>query len=166
MSRAKPLTQLTLADLWAHVKGEEDWWYDIKAESLRIVKRILEAGMEEDLLVRLAARWHQRTPRRRGDRNGHYQRDIFTELGLIEGLRVPRARNLSADLGILERYQRRQVALNRLVRRMFLAGVSTRRVSEVLEPLVGTTVSAQTVSRITRGLEAELQSLLEPAPRG
>ena len=60
--------------------------------------------MEEDLLSRLAACWRQRTPPRRGYRNGYYQRDILTELGLIEGLRVPRARDLSANLAILERY--------------------------------------------------------------
>ena len=40
---------------------------------------------------------------------------------------------------------------------MFLSGVSTRRVREVIEPLLGDGVSAQTVSRICRSLDAEVQ---------
>jgi transposase-like protein len=40
---------------------------------------------------------------------------------------------------------------------MFLAGVSTRRVEEVIRPLLGEGISAQTVSRICRSLDAEVQ---------
>ena len=40
---------------------------------------------------------------------------------------------------------------------MFLTGVSTRKVTEVLEPLLGASMSAQTVSRITRSLDAEVR---------
>jgi putative transposase len=40
---------------------------------------------------------------------------------------------------------------------MFLAGVSTRRVGEVLEPILGVTPSPQTVSRVTRKLDAEVR---------
>ena len=41
-----------------------------------------------------------------------------------------------------------------MVREMFLSGVSTRRVQDVIEPLLGEGVSAQTVSRICRSLDA------------
>jgi len=44
-----------------------------------------------------------------------------------------------------------------MVREMFLSGVSTRRVQEVIEPLLGEGVSAQTVSRICRSLDAKVQ---------
>ena len=43
-----------------------------------------------------------------------------------------------------------------MVRQMFLSGVSTRRVQEVMEPLMGEGISAQTVSRIARSLDAEV----------
>jgi putative transposase len=39
---------------------------------------------------------------------------------------------------------------------MFLRGVSTRQVETVVGPLLGTGISAQTVSRITRSLDAEV----------
>jgi transposase-like protein len=41
-----------------------------------------------------------------------------------------------------------------MVQEAFLAGVSTRRVGAVLEPMVGEPVSAQTVSRITQRLDS------------
>ena len=44
-----------------------------------------------------------------------------------------------------------------MVREMFLAGVSTRRVQEVIKPLLGDGVSAQTVSRICQSLDEEVR---------
>jgi transposase-like protein len=58
---------------------------------------------------------------------------------------------------VLPRYQRRQESVNRLVQEMFLSGVSTRKVREVVEPLLGAGVSAQTVSRVTRSLDAQVR---------
>jgi putative transposase len=58
---------------------------------------------------------------------------------------------------VLERYQRRQSRVNGLIREVFLAGVSTRRVGEVLAPVLGEAPSPQTVSRIARTLDAEVR---------
>jgi putative transposase len=46
--------------------------------------------------------------------------------------------------------------VDQLIRDVFLAGVSTRRVGEVLEGLLGGPVSAQTVSRVARSLDREV----------
>jgi putative transposase len=43
--------------------------------------------------------------------------------------------------------------VHELVREAFLRGISTRQVGEVLEPILGEAYSAQTVSRIVRGLD-------------
>jgi putative transposase len=58
----------------------------------------------------------------------------------------------------LPRYQRRQEAVHGLVQEAFLRGVSTRQVGEVLEPVLGESYSAQTVSRITRGLDRAVRA--------
>jgi len=40
--------------LWREVKwDEEDWWGDVKQETLRTVKRLLESAMREELLEQL-----------------------------------------------------------------------------------------------------------------
>lgn len=157
MVQVKDLTELKLSDLWREVKTEEDWWGDFKAETLRGVKRLLESCMEEELVEQLRAGHYRRTPLRRGYRNGHRYRNLLTELGLLEHLRVPRDRDGGYQPTVLPRYERRHQEINRLVREMFLQGVSTRRVEEVLEPLLGASLSAQTVSRITRSLDAAVQ---------
>jgi len=158
MVQVKDLTELKIDDLWREVKwDEEDWWGDIKQETIRAVKRLLENAMEGELLESLCAGRYRRTELRRGYRNGYRYRDLLTEMGLIEHLRVPRDRDGVYQPEMLERYQQRQKRVNRLIREMFLAGVSTRRVGEVLSPVLGKAPSSQTVSRVLRELDREVQ---------
>ena len=157
MVQVKDLTELSLRDLWEEVKDEDDWWGDMKQQTLRGVKRLLEGAMEGELMEQLHAGRYRRTETRRGYRNGYRERSLLTELGMLEHLRVPRDREGRYQTEVLPRYQRRQEGVNRMVRQMFLTGVSTRKVAEVLEPLLGASMSAQTVSRITRSLDAEVR---------
>jgi transposase-like protein len=130
--QVRDLTELKVEDLWREVKGdEEEWWGDIKQETLRAAKRLLESAMEEELLECLRAGRYRRTGLRHGYRNGYRNRNLLTELGLIEHIRVPRDREGSYTPGVLQKYERRQNKVNGLIREMFLAGVSTRRVGEV-----------------------------------
>lgn len=158
MVQVKDLTELTLKDLWKEVKGdEEEWWGDVKQQSIRMVKRLLESAMEEELLESLRAGYYRRTSLRRGYRNGYRERDLLTELGLIEHLRVPRDREGEYQPTVIKKYQRRQSKVNKLIREMFLAGISTRRVGEVLQPILGQPISPEAVSRVARSLDAEVR---------
>jgi putative transposase len=155
MVMVKDLTQLTLKDLWKEVKDEDEWWEDISKHTLRMVKTVLESSLEEELLDFLRASRYQRTEVRKSWRNGSYEKSLYTRFGVIKDLRVPRARE-SYPSRILPRYQRRQHEVNDMVRGMFLAGVSTRRVSEILLKIKGDQMSAQTVSRIASSLDTEV----------
>jgi putative transposase len=75
-------------------------------------------------------------------------------LGLIKDLRVPRSRHGTYASQILPHYQRYESSVEDMVQEAFLAGVSTRRVGAVLEPMIGEPVSAETVSRITQRLDS------------
>jgi transposase-like protein len=156
MVMVKDLTELTLQDLWREVKEEEDWWGEINKRTLNMVKLILESSLEQELLEEVQASRYRRTELRKGYRNGHYERSLHSRFGTIKALRVPRARE-SYHSKVLPRYQRRQEEVNQMVRDMFLAGVSTRRVGEVLTRVKGENVSAQTVSRVARSLDIEVQ---------
>lgn len=158
MVQVKDLTELTVEDLWREVKcDEEDWWGDIKQETLRVVKKILEGAMEGELVEQLCAGRYRRTEVRRGYRNGYRSRKLLIHMGLIEHLRVPRDRNGQYQPTVIDRYQHYQEKVNNLIREMFLAGVSTRRVGEVLSPTLGKAPSPQTVSRVVRSLDREVQ---------
>jgi hypothetical protein len=90
MVQVRDLTELKIEDLWRQVKGdEEEWWGDLKQETIRAVKRLLESAMEEELLECLRVGRYRRTGLRRGYRNGYRQRNLLTEIGLVEHLRVP-----------------------------------------------------------------------------
>ncbi len=152
-SRTKLLTDLTVADLWKEVKDPASLWGDLMPEAQRALKLLLQNRMHEELAHYLHAPRYARVPGRRGRRNGCYVRALTTTWGTIPDLEIPRPREAGFTPSVLPRYQRRTQAVDRLIRAVFLAGISTRRVGRTLAELLGDTVSASTVSRITRTLD-------------
>jgi putative transposase len=158
----KALDEITPEDLWREVKPEPDeFWRDFQEKQRRLVKTLLEGALEEEITVLLEAGRYRRTEARRGRRNGFYQRDLVTQYGIVTAIRVPRARSGEVERSVFSAYRRRQAQVDLLIRDIFLAGVSTRRVGETLESLLGTPVSAQTVSRVARSLDREVERFHE-----
>ncbi len=112
--------------------------------------------LEEEVEAFLNAALYQRTPNRQGYRNGYYERDLVTTMGLIEDLPVPRTRN-GFHTELFERYQRRQAELDEAICEMFVRGVSTAQVGEVVETLTGANPSPSTVSRVFHSLEGDFE---------
>lgn len=162
MARIAPLTETKLAHLWkqVHEQDSEGFWGDLHQQSQALVKAMLEASLEEEMVYRLGAGRYGRHKTRRSWRNGYYYRDVLWDQGLITHLQVPRARGKVEPSQILERYRHRQGQINQLVKDMFLAGVSTRRVGEVLEPVLGEAISASSVSNILAALDREVAKFL------
>lgn len=157
----KTLTSLTLKDLWKEVKDEEIVWGDLKLEARVALRRLLNGALKTEMTNHLRAERHERSGKRIGYRNGSYTRDLETGLGLLRDVEVPRSRDGKFNPTVFVRYHRRQEEVENLIRDMFLAGVSTRRVGEVLKPLLGFEVSATTVSTIVKSLDAEVRRFHE-----
>ena len=85
-------------------------------------------------------------------RNGHYRRNLLTELGDIE-LHVPRTRRYSPT-EVIRAYARRTREIDRVILAGFVLGLSTRKVGETLLALLGRKVSASTVSQVAKTLDA------------
>jgi putative transposase len=127
-------------------------------EKLRQAVRVtLVAILEEEVTAFVGAAPYQRTAQRRDSRNGSYDRDLGTSVGTIEDLPVPRTRK-GFKTQLFERYQRRQAELDEAICGMFVQGVSTQRVGEVVEALTGIEPSPSTVSRVFHTLEDEYQA--------
>jgi putative transposase len=77
---------------------------------------------------------------------------ICSELGSIE-LAVPRTRRF-APVGVLRAYARRPEHIDRMILSCFVLGMSVRKVSEALLPVLGRPVSPATVSTIAKQLDA------------
>lgn len=150
------LTERTEAQRWAAVRDEDDLWGDLRPELLEAVRTILETTMEDELAAELVAARYQRTPWRTDLRNGSYQRGLVTELGAITDLRVPRRRLTPYRPSFLERAARRTRCVDRVLRQAFLRGLSTRETAALAETLTGVTLSAASVSRLARELDARV----------
>ena len=155
----KALDAVAPADLWREVPLEEEFWEEARQRQRRFLKVLLEGALEEEQVELLAAGRYRRVETRRGYRNGFYERDLVTQIGIVTAIRVPRCRpeQGKGDSRVFSRYRRRQAQVDGLIREVFLAGVSTRRVGETLEAVLGEPVSAQTVSRVTRSLDREVE---------
>jgi transposase-like protein len=98
---------------------------------------------------------YERTPLRRGHRNGQYRRALRTRIGGIV-LDIPRDRAGLFRPSLFAKYERSEQALVLAMIEMYVHGISTRKVSAVVEALCGTSVSASEISALTRKLDATL----------
>lgn len=128
----------------------------VPADALRtMLQSLVQETLEAEFTRFLGAAPHERTAERRGWRNGSRERTLVTRVGSLT-LKVPRDRAGAFQPSLFARYQRSEQALVLALAEMYLQGISTRKVSAVVEQLCGTTVSASTVSACTQTLDAGL----------
>lgn len=121
------------------------------------VSVLLNEAMKVERSRALGAMPWERTPERRGHANGYKKRTLKTRLGKLE-LSVPQVRgDVEFYPSALEHGQRSERALKLTMAEMYVHGVSTRKVTDVLEAMCGTTVTASEVSRASALLDEELQ---------
>jgi len=150
-------TEMSLAEAHEVIKDMNllgcEWEGDYRDLGRLAVKKILEESMEQD-----RDRYLEEVASRGGvdRRNGHYLRHLLTELGDIE-LAVPRTRHYSA-VKVVRAYARRVGHIDRSILACFVLGVSTRKVAEVLFPIFQERVSAATVSRVAKQLDAVVKA--------
>lgn len=138
---------------WEDVK--DDFWGDLKKQTVRALKTFLETSMEVQAQDLVGAGYWEHNQYRRGYRHGYYCRNLETSMGEIYGLRIPRIRGRRINYNVLPKYRRRAKDVDQMILKMFLAGVSTRRIKEVIEPILGKKkLSAQTVSNISKKINA------------
>jgi putative transposase len=132
---------------------KESFWGELYGQTKLAWQRFFELQSERQR-DRFSGwgRYERRRGRKPGYRNGYYERDFVTRFGTIR-LRIARTREQSFLPCGLERFQRRAEEVSLLIREAFLRGISTRQVGRVVATLTGETVSAQTVSKLTRDLD-------------
>jgi len=139
------------------VNVQQEIWKFIAATLKQGLRRLLEGLLEDEVTTKVNARKYERSYRRQGYRGGHYLRDLVTRYGLLEGLRVPRMAEGPMDFQLFDKYERRRPDVDAAIGRLFLQGVSTRRLRSIAQELFGCEVSATTVSKTTGYLDEELK---------
>jgi putative transposase len=141
----------------SEVNVQEEIWKFIAAMLKQGLRRFLEGLLEDEVTAKVNARKYERSFQRQGYRGGHYLRDLVTRYGLLEDLRVPRLAEGPTDFQLFDKYQRRRPDVDAAIGKLFLQGVSTRKLKSIARELFGQEVSATTVSKTASYLDEELK---------
>jgi transposase-like protein len=157
MRRVIPITE-DLQRYLENLKGS--FWGDLYGQTRALWKWTLEQESARMRDVYLRCDPYERKEEERDYRNGFYERDFVTRLGVLR-LKMARPRQKSFLPGMLKGFQRRAEEVMMLIREAFLRGISTRQVGRVVAVIRGEPVSAQRVSKLTRGLDQLVKDFQE-----
>ncbi len=125
----------------------------------RIAEMLLNAAMLLERSAHLGADPHQRTESRQGYANGFKPSSLASTLGRLQ-LSVPQVRDCADPFrpSLLERGSRVERSLKAAIAEMYIQGVSTRRVTKIVEELCGLEITSTQVSRLTAELDEEFEA--------
>jgi putative transposase len=128
--------------------------FDALPELIRIV---INEAMRLERQQYLGVAPYQRSPERRGHGNGFKDHTERTRLGEIT-FAVPQVREGGFFPQALEKGLRSERALTLSLAEMYVQGVSTRKVTAIVEQLCGSSVSSSQVSRAVGLLDEKLEA--------
>jgi putative transposase len=136
-------------------KASADGDVDILREGVRV---LAQAIMEAEVGELTGVPRGERDPEHRlTHRNGYRERRWDTRVGTIE-LAIPRVRDGSYLPSLLEPRRRTERALLAVVQEAYVAGVSTRRVDDLVRTLGIEGMGRSQVSRMCAALDAEVET--------
>jgi len=119
---------------------------------------LMNAAMKAEREEVLQAAPYERSDERTGYANGFKDKTISTRLGKIS-VKVPQVRgDVSFYPNSLEKGIRSERALKLAIAEMYVKGVSTRKVSDIVEQLCGTSISSTQVSDASKDLDGEIEA--------
>ena len=154
MAKVTPITEH-----FQHFVAElkESFWGDLQGEVQKAAKRLFERLSQRQRDLYMVSPRYEREKPRQDYRNGYYERDFVTRFGTLR-LRIARTRKRGFLPAVIRKFQRRAEEVTLLIREAFLRGIATRQVGRVVATLTGEVVSAQTVSQVTRSLDAAVRA--------
>ncbi|WP_373730646.1 IS256 family transposase [Bacteroides heparinolyticus] len=128
---------------------------------VKLLQASLNCILKAESTEQLKAEPYERTEERTGSRNGFRDRPLTTRIGKIT-LKVPKHRNGEAFKTIVfDTYCRSEAALVITMAEMCVNGVSTRKVSQIMETLCGKSFSKSTVSEACKELDEKVKEFRE-----
>lgn len=123
----------------------------------RVIEKVVNEAMKLERAKVLNAEPYERTERRAGYANGFKDKTLALATGKVL-LKIPQVRGLEFYPSCIEKGIRSERALKLAIAEMYVKGVSTRRVSDIVEILCGTEVSSSQVSRLGKELDKEVSA--------
>lgn len=144
--------RLPLTELLAKA-GDQDFLRTV-AES------VLQLIMEADVEGLIGAGRFERSAERATWRNGHRERSLETRLGTLT-LKIPKLRTGSYFPGFLEPRRTVEKALVAVVQEAWIAGVSTRRVDDLVQAMGMSGISKSSVSKLCKDIDERVNAFLK-----
>jgi putative transposase len=149
-----PMTddRLPLAELMA--KADDGDFLRSVAES------VLQILMEADVEGMIGAARYERSGERATYRNGYRERALDTRLGTLS-LRIPKLRTGAYFPGFLEPRRTVEKALVAVIQEAWIAGVSTRRVDDLVQAMGLSGISKSSVSKLCKDIDERVMGFLQ-----
>ena len=121
----------------------------------------LQRLMEYDVENLMGVARHERSPDRQTYRNGFRERSLETRLGTLD-LKIPKLRTGASYFPpFLEPRRMIEKALSAVVQEAWIAGVSTRKVEELVQAMGMSGISKSQVSKLCKEIDERVSSFLE-----
>ena len=144
--------RLPLAELMAKT-GDGDFLRTVAESVLQII-------MEADVDGLIGAGRHERSGERSTWRNGYRDRSLDTRLGTLN-LKIPKLRTGAYFPGFLEPRKTAEKALVSVIQEAWIAGVSTRRVDELVQAMGMSGISKSSVSKLCKDIDERVNAFLK-----
>jgi len=153
----KALTELTITDLLKEYKSSFwNYWKEHDEVVKAFKKRLIEEALDAERSELICCKPYEHSSERQDQRNGYWKRWIILKDGRLE-IKMPRIRSRGYESQIISRYKQRVKEVDEALKKIFLYGASTRLTGEALRPILGETISAQTISNIAKSLDEEVK---------
>jgi len=130
---------------------------DMNSVMKSLATLVFNAYMEAERDEYIQAGQYERKESRKDSRNGYYPRGYTLSIGKLE-LAIPRTRSGEFTTHLFERYQRMDQAFVLSMMEAVINGVSTRKVTNIVEQLCGEMVSKSFVSNIMKQIDPKIDA--------
>jgi len=125
-----------------------------------LAETVLQILMEADVDGLIGAGRYERSGERSTYRNGYRERSLDTRLGSLN-LRIPKLRTGSYFPGFLEPRKTAEKALVAVIQEAWIAGVSTRRVDDLVQAMGLSGISKSSVSKLCKEIDERVGAFLK-----
>jgi putative transposase len=125
-----------------------------------VAEAVLQMLMEADVEGVIGAGRHERSAERLTWRNGYRERTLDTRLGSLQ-LRIPKLRQGSYFPPFLEARKTSEKALIAVIQEAWIAGVSTRKVDDLVQAMGLTGISKSQVSKLCKDIDERVNAFLD-----
>src|ERR687894_2091928 len=125
-----------------------------------LAETVLQILMEADVEGLIGAGRYERSGERATWRNGYRERTLDTRLGALN-LKIPKLRTGAYFPGFLEPRRTVEKALVSVIQEAWIAGVSTRRVDDLVQAMGLSGISKSSVSKLCKDIDERVTSFLQ-----